>query len=89
MDNLSSLFFVVNNQGVKVLGTSDLELGLDTLRTVGLDNGVGLDDSRLNVSSSGQFNECLNVGDLLGHFGIISFAILKKETLENVEIFHF
>lgn len=56
---------VVDNQGVLVSGTSDLELGLLELLTVGVDLGVGLDDSRLDVSSSGQFDELLDVLDLL------------------------
>lgn len=40
MDKLLGLTFVVDDQGVQVLGTSDLELGLVDLLTVGLDKSV-------------------------------------------------
>lgn len=61
---LLSLGGVVDNQGVLVSGTSDLELGLLERLAVGVDLLVDLDDGRLDVSSSGQFNEFLDVLDL-------------------------
>lgn len=44
---------VVDNQGVLVLGPSDLELGLLELLAVGVDLLVDLNDGRLDVRSSG------------------------------------
>lgn len=70
LNKLLSLLLVVDDQSVEVLGTSDLELGLDTLLTVWLDNGVSLDGGRLDVSSSGDLNESLNVRDLLLFVGV-------------------
>lgn len=64
MLQLLSLGGVVDNQGVLVSGTSDLELGLLERLAVGVDLLVDLDDGRLDVSSSGQFNEFLDVLDL-------------------------
>lgn len=54
---------VVDNQGVLVSGTSDLELGLLEWLAVGVDLLVDLDNSRLDVSSSSQFDEFLDVLD--------------------------
>ena len=62
---LLGLRSVVNNQGVLVSGTSDLELGLLELLTVGVDLLVDLDNSRLDVSSSSQFDEFLDIFDFL------------------------
>jgi hypothetical protein len=50
---LLGLGSVVDNQGVLVLGPSDLELGLLELLAVGVDLLVDLDDGRLDVRSSG------------------------------------
>lgn len=61
---LLGLSLVVDNQGVLVSGTSDLELGLLEDLTVGVDLLVDLDGGRLDVSSSSQFNELLDVFDL-------------------------
>lgn len=61
---LLGLSSVVDNQGVLVSGTSDLELGLLEWLTVSVKLLVNLDDSRLDVSSSSQFDEFLNVLDL-------------------------
>lgn len=55
---------IVHNQGVLVSLTSDLELGLLEGLAVGLSLLVHLDDSRLDVSSSSQFDELLDVLDL-------------------------
>lgn len=53
MLQLLGLGSVVDNQGVLVLGPSDLELGLLELLAVGVDLLVDLDDGRLDVRSSG------------------------------------
>lgn len=55
---------IVHNQGVLVSLTSDLALGLLEGLAVGLSLLVHLDDSRLDVSSSSQFDELLDVLDL-------------------------
>ncbi|KAH3672926.1 hypothetical protein WICPIJ_009992, partial [Wickerhamomyces pijperi] len=54
---------VVHNQGVKVLGSSDLELGLLEFLAVEVQFRVGLDGGHLDVGSSGQFDELLDVCD--------------------------
>ena len=55
---------VVDNQGVLVSGTSDLELGLLEHLALRVDLLVDLDGGRLDVGSSGQLNEFLDVLDL-------------------------
>lgn len=52
MDELLSLVVVLHSESVKVLGTSDLELGHSTIL---------LDGGRLDVLSSGKLNEVLDV----------------------------
>lgn len=61
---LLGLTLVVDNQSVLVSGTSDLELGLLEDLTVSVKLLVDLDNSRLDVSSSSQFDELLDVFDL-------------------------
>lgn len=65
---------VVDNQGVLVSGTSDLELGLLERLAAGVDLLVDLDNSRLDVSSSGQLNEFLDV--LNFSLDIVSMALM-------------
>lgn len=64
---LLSLGSVVDNQGVLVSGTSDLELGLSESLAVSIELLVDLDGGRLDVSSSGQFDEFLDVLDFTSH----------------------
>lgn len=64
MLQLLGLGGVVDNQGVLVSGTSDLELGLLEGLTLWVDLLVDLDGSRSDVGSSSQFNEFLDVLDL-------------------------
>lgn len=52
MDELLGLVVVLDSEGVKVLRASDLELG---------DGAVLLDGGGLDVLSSGEFNEVLDV----------------------------
>lgn len=68
MLQLLSLGSIVDNQSVVVAGTSDLELGLLEDLAAGVDLLVGLDDTRLNVRSSGQLDELLDVLDFLSHY---------------------
>ena len=67
MLQLLSLGSVVDNQGVLVSGTSNLELGLSEFLAVSIELLVNLDGSRLDVSSSGQFDEFLDVLDFTSH----------------------
>lgn len=55
---------VVDDQGVLVSGTSDLELGLLEWLTLLVKLLVDLHNARLDVGSSSQFNELLDVLDL-------------------------
>lgn len=61
---LLGLLLVVDNQSVLVLGASDLKLGLLGDLAAAADHLVCLDDRRLDVFSSGQLNELLDVFDL-------------------------
>lgn len=64
MLQLLGLGGVVDNQGVLVSRTSDLELGLLERLAVGVNLLVDLNNSRLDVSSSGQFDKFLDVLNL-------------------------
>lgn len=72
MNQLLGLTGVVDNQSVQVLRTSDLEFGLSKGLTSLVQLLVDLNGSRLNVSSSGQFQEFLDVGDFSSHCAIMS-----------------
>lgn len=63
LGDLLSLLLVVKDESVKVLGTSNLELGLLDNLTGSVDLLVGLDGSRGNVSSLGQLQKLLGVLD--------------------------
>lgn len=65
---LLGLGSIVDDQGVLVTSTSDLELGLLEFLAVGVDLLVHLDDSGLDIASSGQLDKLLDVLDFLGHF---------------------
>jgi len=73
---------VVDNQGVLVSGTSDLELGLLEWLTVSVDLLVDLDNGRLDVSSSSQFDEFLDVLDFF-------LWVLVHELFANMKIWRF
>merc|ERR1712187_505401 len=60
LSELLGLVSILNLQGVKVSGASDLELGLAGL--------VDLDGNGLGVLSSGLKEEVLDLADLLWHF---------------------
>ena len=61
---------VVQHQGVEVLQASHLELGLLDGLALGVDLLVGLDDGRLDVGSSRQLDEFLDVLDFSSHLGV-------------------
>lgn len=63
MNQLLSLFLVLDDQSVKLLRRSNLELGLS--RTGSLSTTVLLDGSGGDVLSSGKFEELLDVGEFL------------------------
>lgn len=63
VDQLLSSLLVLDDQSVKLLRSSDLELGLS--RTGSLGTTVLLDGSGGDVLSSGKFEELLDVGEFL------------------------
>ena len=68
LNQLLSLTSIVNDEGVQVPRTPDLKLGLSEGLTGSVQLLVDLDGSGLDVCSSGQFQELLDIGDFLGHF---------------------
>lgn len=81
LNQLLGLTGVVDNQGVQVSGTSDLELGLSESLTGLVQLLVDLDGGGLNVGSSGQFQEFLDVSDLSGH------CVLNLRVGPNLKLF--
>lgn len=79
MLDLLGLGSIVDNQSVLVLGTSNLELGLLDDLTVGVQLLVDLDNSGLDVRSSSQFNEFLNVLD----FSLLLMLVLCLTIFDN------
>lgn len=61
LGQLLSLGCIVNNQGVQVLGTSDLELRLLEGSALSVQLVVDLNGSLLDVSSSGKLNKLLDI----------------------------
>lgn len=72
---LLGLTGVVDNQGVLVSGTSDLELSLLEDLAVGVDLLVDLNDGGLDVGSSSQFDELLDVFDLFLKVSILNLGM--------------
>lgn len=68
LDQLLGLTSVVDGQSVQVSGTTDLELGLSELLTVLVQLLVNLNSSKLDIVSSGQFQELLDISNFSGHF---------------------